>query len=105
VLAQAAGLLVFMPSITFIAAVQVIATARASPGLSAVGLVLVIIIDVSFVWLPFLAYLAVPGLTAHRLARFNAWLRAHGHVLLAGGLLAAGAVLAIDGTAGLIRGS
>ena len=103
--AVAAGLVVFTPSVTFIAAVQVIATSRASVALIVAALAIVIIIDVSFVWLPFLAYLAAPGLTADRLARFNAWLRAHGHALLSGGLLVAGAILTTGGAAGLIRNS
>jgi hypothetical protein len=55
-----AGVLIFMPAVTFIAAIQVIATARAGFPLSALGLVLVIVINVAFVWLPFLAYLAAP---------------------------------------------
>jgi Sap, sulfolipid-1-addressing protein len=97
-----AGVLVFMPSVTFIAAVQVIATARADAELSAVSLAVVIIIDVCFVWLPFLTYLAAPGLTARRLAQFNRWLRAHGQTLLCTALLAAGAILAIDGAVGLV---
>ena len=103
--AVAVGLLVFTPSVTFVAAVQVIATSRASLTLSSVGLILVVIIDVSFVWLPLVFYLAVPDLTAARLTRFNAWLRRRGHFLLSAGLLVAGALLAIDGTVGLISGS
>jgi hypothetical protein len=48
-----AGVLVFMPALTFIAAIQVIATARAGVPLSALGLLIVIVINVAFVWLPF----------------------------------------------------
>jgi Sap, sulfolipid-1-addressing protein len=99
------GLLVFTPSITFIAAVQVIATARADLTLSVAGLLIVVIIDVSLIWLPLLAYLASPELTGQRLAWFNAWLRRHGHLLLSTGILVAGAILAIDGAVGLARGS
>jgi hypothetical protein len=36
------------------------------------GAVLVIVINVAFVWLPFLAYLAAPGLTTRKLTAFNA---------------------------------
>jgi hypothetical protein len=101
--AAAAGLLVFTPALTFIAAVQVIATARTGTGLTVFGLALVITIDLAFVWLPFLAYLAFPDPTARRLGAFSAWLRAHGHALLAGGMAVAGVILAVDGLAGLIR--
>ena len=100
--AFAAGVLVFMPALTFIAAIQVIATARAGVPLSALGLVIVIVINVAFVWLPFLAYLAAPGLTTRKLSAFNAWLRARGRILLMLALLVAGAVLTVDGLLGLI---
>ncbi|HYV79762.1 MAG TPA: GAP family protein [Streptosporangiaceae bacterium] len=98
-----AGVLVFMPALTFIAAIQVIATARADFPLSTLGLLIVIVINVAFVWLPFLAYLAAPGLTTRKLTAFNAWLRARGRILLVLALLVAGAVLTVDGLLGLIR--
>jgi MFS family permease len=97
-----AGVLVFLPALTFIAAIQVIATARAGVPLSALGLVIVIVINVAFVWLPFLAYLAAPDVTTRKLTTFNAWLRARGRILLMLALLVAGAVLAVDGLLGLI---
>jgi hypothetical protein len=97
-----AGVLVFMPALTFIAAIQVIATARAGVPLSALGLVIVIVINVAFVWLPFLAYLAAPDLTTRKLTAFNAWLRAHGRSLLMLALLVAGSVLTVNGLLGLI---
>jgi Sap, sulfolipid-1-addressing protein len=98
-----AGVLVFMPALTFLAAIQVIATARAGVPLSALGLVIVIVINVAFVWLPFLAYLAAPDLTTRKLTAFNAWLRARGRILLMLALLVAGAVLTVDGLLGFIR--
>jgi hypothetical protein len=101
--AFAAGVLVFMPAVTFIAAIQVIATARAGVPLSALGMVIVIVINVAFVWLPLLAYLAAPDLTTRKLTAFNAWLRAHGRILLMLALLVAGAALTLDGLFGLIR--
>ena len=97
------GLLVFGPGVTFIAAIQVIATARAGVPLSALGLVIVIVINVAFVWLPFLAYLAAPDLTTRKLTAFNAWLRARGRILLMLALLVAGAALTVNGLLGLIR--
>jgi Sap, sulfolipid-1-addressing protein len=102
--AVVAGLLIFLPGVTFIAAPQVIATARAGVALSAVGLVMVIVINVAFVWLPFLAYLAAPDFTSRKLTAFNAWLRAKGRLLLILALLVAGVILATDGLVGLIHG-
>jgi hypothetical protein len=98
-----AGVFIFMPAVTFIAAIQVIATARAGVALSALGVVMVIVINVAFVWLPFVAYLVAPGPTTRTLAAFNAWLRAHGRILLILALLVAGAVLTVNGLLGLIR--
>ena len=100
--AAVVGMLLFTPALTFIAAVQVIATARAGLPLSALGLVLVIVISVACVWLPFLAYLAAPGPTSRRLTAFNAWLTAHGRALLVLALLVAGAIVAANGLYGLI---
>ena len=54
-------------------------------------------------WLPILAHLAPPDWTSRTLTAFNGWLRAHGQTLLAIVLMAAGAVLTVDGLTGLLR--
>ena len=100
VTAVLAGVVV-APSVTFVAAVQVIATAKASAAITTVGLILVVVIAVAFVWLPFVAYLAFPGPTARRLTAFNGWLQAHGRGLALGALTVAGLFLVINGVAGL----
>ena len=99
--AIAAGLVIFTPALTFVAAIQVVATAQAGPGLSAAGLIMIIVIYVASIWLPFLAYLAAPELTSRKLTAFNAWLLAHGRAVLVIGLMVAGAALAADGAFGL----
>jgi Sap-like sulfolipid-1-addressing protein len=103
--AIAAGLVIFTPALTFIAAIQVVATAQASPGLSAVGLTMIIVIYVASIWLPFLAYLAAPEPTSRKLTAFNASLLAHGRAVLVIGLMVAGAALAADGVFGLFGGT
>jgi hypothetical protein len=95
--AFATGIVVFVPSASFVAAVQVIATAHASTLASALALTLVILIDVMFVWLPFLFHLIAPDATTRGLKAFNGWLRVHGHALVAGALTLAGALLILDG--------
>ena len=92
---------VVAPSVTFVAAVQVIATAKASTAITTLGLALVVVIAVAFVWLPFVAFLAFPGPTSRWLATFNGWLKAHGRVLALGALTVAGIYLVINGLAGL----
>jgi hypothetical protein len=96
------GMLVFTPSAALIAAVQVIATARASVIDTGLTLALVVVIAVGLGWVPFVFYLVAPEATGRRLASFNGWLRAHGHAIVVGGLLVAGAVLLADGIGGLI---
>ena len=97
------GLLVFTPGVTFIAAIQAIATAQAGLELSALALAIVVVLNVLLVWLPMLAYLVVPGWTSRMLTAFNGWLRAHGQILVVIVLVAAGSVLTVDGLTGLLR--
>jgi Sap, sulfolipid-1-addressing protein len=95
-----AGVLV-APSVTFVAAIQVIATAKADAVITSLGVALVVVIAVAFVWLPFVAFLVFPGPTSRWLATFNGWLHAHGRVLALGALAVAGIYLVINGVAGL----
>jgi hypothetical protein len=99
--AFAAGVLVFVPSASFLAAVQVIATAKASLAATVATLATVVIIDVLFVWLPFAFHLVRPEATERGLKAFNGWLRAHGHAVVAGALLVAAVLLISDGIKGL----
>ena len=99
------GLLVFAPGVTFIAALQVIATAGADLELTAIAVIVVVVINVLLVWLPLTFYLVAPGLTTRRLAAFNGWLRANGSAILVGVLAVVGAIMVINGTYGLVTGS
>jgi hypothetical protein len=99
--AFATGAFVFFPSAAFVAAVQTIATSKASDLAIALTLLTVIVIDVILIWLPFLFYLAAPDRTTRTLKRFNAWLRAHGHAIVAGVLLVVGGLLILNGITGL----
>jgi len=96
------GVLVFSPSVTFIAAIQAIATAQASLELSALALGIVVVLNVLLVWLPILAHLVAPGWTSRTLTGFNGWLRAHGRIIVAIAAAAAGVILTVDGLTGLL---
>jgi hypothetical protein len=96
------GLLVFAPGITFIAALQVIATARADPEATTLALLLVVVINVLLVWLPITLHLVAPRSTDRRLKAFNGWLRANGRTVLAVVLVVAGGIMVFDGIHGLI---
>jgi hypothetical protein len=99
------GLLIFTPGATFIAAVQVIATARAGVPVTAVGLATVVIIAVLVVWLPLVAYLAAPDATTRRLKNLNGWLRVNGKMLLTAGLAIAAVALIVNGALGVATGT
>ncbi len=95
------GLLIFAPGVSFLAAVQVIATARASFDLTVIALIIVVVINVLFVWAPILFHLVFPGATTRYLTAFNGWLRAHGKVILICVLVAVGGIMVINGIYGL----
>ena len=95
------GILIFAPGVTFLAAVQVIATARASFDLTLVALIIVVVINVLLVWLPILLHLIFPEATTRYLTGFNGWLRAHGKVVLICVLVAVGGIMVVNGIYGL----
>jgi threonine/homoserine/homoserine lactone efflux protein len=95
------GVLVYSPSVTFVAAVQTVATSGESVGEAVAVLALVIVITLLCVWVPFVLYLLMPERTGRLLRTFNAWLRTHGHEILVGALFLGGLVLTVDGITGL----
>ena len=99
------GTIVFGPSLTFLAAVQVIATAGAGVGLTAVAVAIVVVITVLLVWLPLVLYLVAPELTTRSLTAFNGWLRTRATTLIVGVLVVAGAIMIGAGAYGLATGT
>jgi hypothetical protein len=95
------GLLVYTPSLTFIAAVQAVATAKHSLPASIATLSLVTVITVAFAWLPLMLYLLAPDQTGSVLRGLDGWLRLHGYVLIVAGLLIAGILLTVNGILGV----
>src|SRR6202035_322893 len=98
------GVLLFAPGITFIAAVQVIATANASVEQTTVAIVVVVVINAVLVWLPLLVHIFAPGVTTRYLTAFNGWLRANGNKIIIAVLLAGGLIVSINGIVGLTSG-
>lgn len=92
-----AGVILFAPSTTFIAAVQVVATSDAGASLVAVAMLIVIALTALCVWLPLVAYLAWPEATTRRLRDANGWLVANGRALAVIALLIAGVALTVNG--------
>jgi hypothetical protein len=92
-----AGVVVFGPSLTFIAAVQVVATAKASVAATVGALALIFVLTLSFAWIPLIAYLIAPDSTVRKLRAFEGWLRGHGKQVLVGAVGLVGVVLVIQG--------
>jgi Sap-like sulfolipid-1-addressing protein len=99
--ALAVGILLFSPSVGFIAAVQVIATSKASLPATAGAVALIVIIYLALAWVPLSVYLIAPERTTRALQAINAWLSVRGQGLLAAALAAIGLILLIDGAIGL----
>ena len=99
--AFAAGLILFLPSATFIAAVQVIATSDADTAVTAAALIIVVAISALIVWAPLIGYLARPAGTVRLLRQANGWLRVHGRTIAVYGLLIGGIALIINGALGV----
>lgn len=96
-----AGLILFAPSVTFLAAVQVIATSSTRPLVTLVGLLVVIVVCLLLVWVPLLGYLAAPAATTRTLRSGNGWLRVHGWEITVWALVIGGAALTVNGALGL----
>jgi hypothetical protein len=98
------GVLMFAPGVTFLAALQVIATARADVELTTLAVAISVLIDVALIWLPLVFFLLAPEFTGKHLKAFNGWLRAHGSALLVGAIVVLGVLMIFDGSYGLITG-
>ncbi len=86
---------------TFLAAVQVIATANTGVLVTLTGILIVVALSAVAAWLPLLAYLAAPDATTDRLKAINGWLRAQGRALAVAALVIAGLALVVNGALGL----
>jgi hypothetical protein len=96
-----AGVVLFAPSATFLAAVQVVATAREGIAVTTVTLLVIMVLALLIVLLPLASYLAAPEATTRRLGAINRWVRAYGRTILVIALLVAGTALILDGVLGL----
>jgi len=95
------GILMFGPSLTFIAAVQVVATAKASVAATIAAMAMIVVITVAFAWIPLVAYLVAPEFTRSKLRAFEGWLSRHGKQVMVGALGLIGIVLVVQGIANL----
>jgi hypothetical protein len=99
--AFAVGAMMFAFSASFIAAVQVVATSKASLAATIAAMVMIIAVTLLLGWAPLITYLIAPEATTRRLRGFNGWITRHGRVLLAAAVGLIGIVLVAQGVAGL----
>jgi len=95
------GIVMFGPSITFIAAVQVVASSKADLSSTVGAMAMIVVLTVAFAWLPLVAYLAAPARTTRLLKAFEGWLRRNRQNVLAGAVGVIGVVLVAQGIAGV----
>jgi MFS family permease len=99
--AFAVGAVMFGPSLTFIAAVQVVATAHIAIGETIGAMVMIVVLTVAFAWLPLVAYVVAPRRSIRLLQAFDAWLKRHGKTVLTLAIGVIGVLLLIQGILGL----
>ncbi|HUC60048.1 MAG TPA: GAP family protein [Streptosporangiaceae bacterium] len=99
--AFAAGAVMFGPSLTFVAAVQVVGTAKVGVGETVAAMAMIIVLTVAFAWLPLIAYAVAPQRTVRLLRHFESWLKLHGKTVLTGAVGLVGILLVIQGILGL----
>ncbi len=101
VTALVVGFGLFFFSFAFIAAVQVIATAREGAVITVLAMIAVIVIYAGCAWLPYVFYLLSQERTTRVLRALNQWLAAHGRTIWLVVLALAGVIVAINGAVGL----
>jgi MFS family permease len=95
------GIFMFGPSITFIAAVQVVASSKADVAATIGAMAMIIAITIVFAWLPLVAYLVAPARTTRALKAFEGWLRRNRQNVLAAAVGVIGLLLVAQGIAGV----
>jgi Sap, sulfolipid-1-addressing protein len=99
--ALAVGVVMFGPSLTFVAAVQVVGTAKAGLADTIGAMAMIIVLTVAFAWLPLLAYAVAPVRTVRTLRAFDGWLKRHGKTVVTIAVGVVGVFLVIQGITGL----
>jgi Sap, sulfolipid-1-addressing protein len=96
------GIALYLPSPTYLAALENVGTTKMSPAAMAVWVLIVVALVLITVEVPVLLFLLAPGWTVPRLQAVNAWLDRRGHSLLVWVVAALGLWLFIDGLVGAL---
>jgi hypothetical protein len=97
-----AGIALYLPSPTYLAALQEVGTTKMGTAATAVWVLIVVALVLITVEVPVLLFLLAPGWTVPRLQAVNAWLDRDGRTLLLAVVGALGLWLFVDGLVGLL---
>lgn len=97
-----AGIALYLPSPTYLAALEEVGSAKMSAAATAVWVLIVVVLVLITVEVPVLLFLLAPGWTVPKLEAVNAWLDRHGHTALVWVVGAIGLWLFLEGLVGLL---
>ena len=97
-----AGIALYLPSPTYLAALEEVGSAKISPAATAIWVLIVVALVLITVEVPVLLFLLAPDWTVPKLEAVNAWLDRHGHALLVWVVGAIGLWLFLQGLVGLL---
>ena len=96
------GIGLYLPSPTYLAALENVGTTKMSPQATVVWVLIVVALVLITVEVPVLLFLLAPDWTVPKLEAVNAWLDRHGHTLLVWVVGTIGLWLFIDGLVGVL---
>ena len=96
------GIALYLPSPTYLAALEEVGSTKMSPAAAAVWVLIVVALVLITVEVPVLLFLLAPDWTVPKLQAVNAWLDRHGHTLLVWVVAALGLWLFLDGLIGVL---
>ena len=97
-----AGLALYLPSPTYLAALEEVGSTKMSAAATAAWVLIVVALVLITVEVPVLLFLLAPGWTVPKLEAVNGWLDRHGHSLLVWVVGAIGLWLLLEGLVGLL---
>jgi len=96
-----AGIVLYLPSPTYLSALQVVGSSKLSTAGTVTWVVLVVAITLITIWLPTLVIVLAPGWSKPKLAALNSWLSRNSRTLMVVVLAVLGVWEIIDGIIGL----
>ena len=96
-----AGIVLYLPSPTYLSALQVVGSSKLSTTGTVTWVVIVVAITLITIWVPALVIVLAPGWSKPKLMALNYWLSRNSRTLLVVVLAVLGVWLIIDGIVGL----